>query len=564
LAVVYKNLYRNIDLKVYGIEKEVEYDWTVKPGGRVEDIRFEYENVQAAEIDREGNLLITTRFGELVHRRPVCYQIKEGEKETLEAGFLRIAGKVFGFSVQAYDKTLPLVIDPVVVYSSYLGGGAFDYAEAIAVDGTGAVYVAGETDSDDFPVKNAYQDEKRSDLSDCFITKFAPTGRSLVYSTYLGGYWGGERIRAIAVDSSGKACVSGQTNSFDFPRKNAIDESFSVGSYDDAFVTKLNSSGNDLVFSTYLGGQGTDIGYGIAVDKASNVYVTGLTKSKDFPRKNAFDGALGGYFDAFVVKIAAPGKPLIYSTYLGGTDSEEGSGIFVDGAGCALVTGYTSSKNYPVKNAFDGSFSGDPYYGTDAFLTKFSSTGKTLVFSTYLGGQGTEWGEDVVGDATGAVYVTGKTDSSDFPTKNPFDSTSNGSSDVYVAKFDPSGKNLVYSTYLGGKSIDEAAGIAVDGTGAVWVTGQTWSSDFPKKDFFDGTLGGYCDAFVTKVGPGGNLLVFSTFFGGTSSDYGLAIAVDKTGAAYLTGTTSSDNFPKKNAFDATFNGNNDGFMVKIK
>lgn len=344
----------------------------------------------------------------------------------------------------------------------------------------------------------------------------------------------------------------------------------STASQIDVFVTKLNLSASgsaSLVYSTYLGGKNWDIGYGIAVDKAGNAYVTGSTYSTDFPTKNAFDSTSNGA-DVFVTKLNATGNALVYSTYLGGRSSEEGSGITVDKAGNAYLTGTTTSGNFPVKNAYDST-----YALSDAFVTKLNATGNALLYSTFFGGSSFDDGYGIAVDSTGYAYVTGRTTSSNFPIKNAFDSThvKNGTHDAFVSKLNPSvagSGSLVYSSYLGGElKNDQGYGIAVDSAGNAYVTGRTQSSDFPTKNAFDSTLNSAYsdDAFVTKVNPatsGASSLVYSSYLGGNFSDFGHGIAVDLLGNAYVTGYTSSTNFPTKNAFDST-DGFGDAFVTKV-
>jgi hypothetical protein len=366
-AVLYKNLYKNIHLKVYGLEKQIEYDWIVKPGGNPEDIRFAYKNVKGTRIDDEGNLLIETDFGELMHKRPVSYQERKAQNEGVEAGlracpeerkevivtFKKIGKNIYGFEVGEYDKTGELVIDPVVLaYSTYLGGSGADYGWGIAVDGSGYVYAAGSTISTDFPCLNHYQTDPGDAHWDVFVTRIDTSqsgSASLIYSTYLGG---GHRdtCESIAVDDYGNAYVTGMTTSGNYPTLNQFQSDQGIG---DGFVTKLdtNQSGaSSLIYSTYLGGGIEEYAHEIAVDNSGCAYVTGHTWSWNFPTRNAYQSGVKGNRDAFLSKIdttKSGNSSLIYSTTLGGYSWDEGQGIAVDNNGIVYLTGYTGSSNFP-------------------------------------------------------------------------------------------------------------------------------------------------------------------------------------------------------------------------
>ena len=382
------------------------------------------------------------------------------------------------------------------------------------------------------------------------------------YSTYLGGS-GDDFGHDIAVDSSGNAYVTGQASSSDFPTENPFQGS---GGFD-AFVTKLSSSGSTLIYSTYLGGSDTDEGRGIAVDSSGNAYVTGYTRSSDFPTQNPYDSGLSGSDDVFVTKLSSSGDTLIYSTYLGGSDYQIGTskdfsgGIAVDSSGNAYVTGWTKSFTFPTENPFQDSYGGGE---CDAFVTKFSNSGNTLIYSTYLGGSGDDFGHDIAVDNSGNAYVTGQTSSSDFPTENPFQGSGNGRYDVFVTKLSNSGNMLIYSTYLGGGGDDYGNGIDVDSSGNAYITGQTTSSTFPTQNPYQGSNAGSFDAFVTKLSSDGNTLIYSTYLGGSKNDSGYDIAVDSWGSAYVTGGTTSSTFPIENPFQGSHGGGDwDAFVTKL-
>jgi hypothetical protein len=576
-ALLYQNLYKNIHLKVYGIEKQIEYDWIVKPGGNPGEIRFRYKNVKGTRLDKEGNLLIETDFGQFMHKKPVSYQrhkVQGGdvgagsqtcpqERKDVSVTFKRIGKNTYGFQVGEYDKSRELIIDPVIlVYSTYLGGSGNDFGIGLAVDSKGCAYVTGDTYSTDFPTKNAYQNTFGGGSTDGYVTKFSASGNSLVYSTYFGGS-AGEDPEGIQVDSSGRAYIVGLTASTDFPTKNAYQNTYGGGS-NDVFVTILSDSGTGLVYSTYLGGSGDDQGYAIALDGSKNIYITGRTGSTDFPTANAYrDTFTGGglnEYDAFVTKIASSGSSLDYSTYLGGSRKETGYGIAVNGSN-AYVAGRTTSTNFPVKNEYQGSHGGGDY---DAFVTKFSSAGNTLIYSTYLGGSGNDSGWGIAVDGSGRAHVAGDTVSTDFPTLYAYQDTfGGGGKDAFLTKFSTAGTSLVYSTYLGGAEPDAAAHVVLNGSGNAYITGYTSSSNFPIKRAYQSTYSGDLDVMAAMFSPGGSSLDFSTFLGGSDYDTARAVALDNSGNVYLAGITESTDFPTENAYQDTWKGGRDAFVVKL-
>jgi hypothetical protein len=587
-AVLYKQVYRHIDFKIYGIEKQVEYDWIVKPGGSPGDITFKYPGAANVRIDKQGNLRVQTADGELVHRKPRGYQVINGHKRNVEVVFRRVRPNIYGFRAAAYDKSHELIIDPVILaYSTYLGGSASEYGAAIAVDHTGCAYVTGSTSSLDFPVADPLQETLVADPwgygRDVFISKLSPTGDSLVYSTYLGGS-GGDLALGIAVDDNGSAYISGNTYSTDFPVENAFQPNLALVPWGyglDIFIAKLSPDGGSLVYSTYLGGTQWENCGGLAIDSSGSAYVTGYTDSTDFPVKNPFQENLlidqWGYGqDAYITKLSPDGGSLVYSTYLGGTQWESGESIAVDSSGSAYITGYTDSMDFPLENPFLGNLNMDDWgYGVDIFVTKLSPGGDALVYSTYLGGNNWETSGDIAVDSAGSAYVTGLTTSSDFPMENPFQGSLRldrwgYGQDAFITKFSPEGGALVYSTYLGGSDMDEGVAAVVNDGGSAFVCGTTSSMNFPTEKPFQELLQldswGYgVDLFITKLSPSGDMLAYSTYLGGTGMDSSHDIALDTYGNAYVTGMTGSADFPIENPF-MEYNHdemNDDGFVLKI-
>jgi hypothetical protein len=569
--VHYQDLYPGIDLVYYGNQRQLEYDFVVGAGADPKRIVLGFQGVDRLEVDPQGDLVLHTAAGAIRQRKPVIYQELDGVRKEIQGGYVFTDKHQVGFWVAAYDATRPLVIDPVLSYSTYLGGSdGGEEGRGLTVDASGNAFVTGETNAIDFPTVNPLQ-PALSGSTDVFVSKLNPSGSALVYSTYIGGA-GQDVGRSIAVDASGNAYVTGATQSTDFPTVSPIQPAL-LGP-EDAFIVKLDPTGSVMVYSTYLGGgsgDGSDAGFDVAVDLAGNAYVTGQTSSTDFPTVNPLQSTFGGFQDAFVAKINPAGTALVYSTYLGGGSGQDsGFGIAVDSAGNGYITGFTTSTDFPTVNPLQPALSGTG----DVFVSKLNPSGSALVYSTYIGGSNFQFGNSIAVDASGNSYVTGTTLATDFPTTpGAFQPTFGGpvgGSDAFVIKLNPTGAGFVYSTYLGGGGEDGSAGIAVDSTGNAYVTGQTLSTDFPTTPgAFQPTFGGpggAGDAFVTKLNPTGSGLVYSTYLGGgsvDSSDNGNDIAVDSSGNAYIAGQTSSTDFPTTaGAFQTTGNSSR-AFVAKI-
>ena len=537
----YRNVYPGIDLIYYGRHGTLEYDWIVSPGADPTKIRLRFDNARRIRIDRHGDLVVKLANGEYRHKRPVVYQEIAGKRIVI-AGTWVLRGKEAGFRTGTYDRGRPLVIDPALIYSTYLGGNLSDFANGIAVDEFGNSFVTGGTGSSGFPTRNAKQSALKG-VEDVFVTKINSNGSAIVYSTLLGG-GGPDEGHGIAVDRIGNAYVTGSTGSFDFPMLAAIQGTW--GGSGDAFLTKLSPSGS-LVYSTYLGGSSIDNGTAVAVDPAGNAYVAGITFSNNFPTVNPFQAAKGAQQDAFVAKINPAGTAWVYATYLGGNAVDEGYGIAADAAGNAYVTGQTNSTNFPLQSAYRNS----THSSVDAFVTKLNPAGSALVYSTYLGGSAADQGTAIAVDSSGNAYVAGFAGSTDFPVANAMQARLAGADDAFVTKFNPAGSALVYSTYLGGGSEDQAYGVAIDQAGNAYVTGRTNSSDFPLTHAIQVTRVAF-DMFVTELNAAGTARLFSTFVGGSGNEVqiqsGLAgIAVDGRGNIHVASGTTSTDFPVVNA-----------------
>lgn len=426
--VRYADVYPGVDLVFYGSEqRRLEFDWIVAPGRDPGVIQLAVEGADRASLTPAGDLILETAAGEVRLHKPVIYQWANGARHEVDGGFcvtaelppprLETAGErtwLVSFKVANHDSALPLIIDPVLSYASYLGGSDNDGANAVAVDAAGNAYIAGTTTSTDFPTNNAVD----ADLGerDAFVVKLNADG-SLAYATYFGGIWG-EAGLAIAVDDLGRAHVTGVTDSpaEGFPLVNAFQPTTDMGGRPDAFVVKLSPTGDALVFSTFLGGNGEDEGRGIALDASNNVVVVGKTRSTNFPIADPLQPVPGGGVDVFVAKLSADGSALLKSTYLGGGGDDYVNGVAVDASGNICLAGWTTSTNFPTANALQAGFGGGE---ADAFIARLNPSGSALVYSTYLGGSGGDWADGGVAlDAAGNAHVAGRTYSSDFPTTN--------------------------------------------------------------------------------------------------------------------------------------------------
>jgi carbohydrate binding protein with CBM6 domain/beta-propeller repeat-containing protein len=564
--VHYSEVYPGIDLVYYGNQRQLEYDFVVKPGADPKKIVLGFKGTDKLEIDAQGDLVLHAPRGAIRQKKPIIYQEIDGTRREIAGSYVRKGANRVGFKVAAYDASRPLVIDPIVLsYSTYLGGTGNDYGSGIAVDAEGNTYVAGLAASADFPVTAGSMQPAFGGAGDAFVTKLNPTGSGLVYSTYLGGS-GHEHAEKIAVDANGNAYVTGHTRSSDFPTTAGAFQTL-AGGEDDVFVAKLDPTGSGLVYSTYLGGSGIDFGLAIAVNATGNVHVTGYTNSPNFPTTaEAVQRTPGGGYDAFVTQLDPAGSGAVYSTYLGGSGQDYGRGIAVDASGNAYTAGSTDSSNFPATpGAYRSNFAGG---FDDPFVTKLNAAG-ALVYSTYLGGSSNDRASGIAVDASGYAYIVGTTLSLDFPTTlGAFQPVYGGGDyDGYVIKLDPTGSALVYATYLGGLELDYGQGIAVDTRGNTYVTGTTYSANFPTTaEAFQRAYGGGSDAFVTQLDPTGSALVYSTYLGGTGEDWGSHITLDSSQSpnAYVAGYTDSINFPVSNAYQAAYGGGpRDAFVAKI-
>ena len=563
--VRYSNIYPGVDLLYYGNQRQLEYDLVVAPGARPEAIRLDIEGAERLRLLAGGDLEMRTAAGEIRLAKPMIYQETGGIRQSVSGSFVLKGKHQVGFRLAAYDSSRPLVIDPALVYSTFLGGTGSDAGLALAVDGAGSVYVTGYTESPNFPNLSAFQTTLSGGATsvvsrDAFVTKFDPTGSKLVYSTFIGGS-GQDQANAIAIDRFGSAYIAGVTGSSNFPTTAIAFKPVFIGPVD-AFVTKLSSDGTSLVYSTFLGGSDADQANGIALDSTGNAYVTGRTDSPDFPTTaGAYQVSSLGGADAFITELNTAGTGLIFSTLLGGEDLDQAFAIALDAGQNIYVTGSTRSISFPLVNPAKNS----PVAGLEVFVAKLNSTGSQLLYSTYLGGSGSDQGNAIAVDSTGSAYVAGFTSSADFPTVSPFQSAIGGSfANAFITKLNPTGNTLVYSTYLGGSNGSNATGIAVDSAGDAYITGNA-GAGFPTSNPIQPRMGGTLpNAIIAKLAPAGNTLLYSTYLGGSGNDQGFGIVLDGNGNAFITGMTSSADFPATpGTFQSTYKGATDSFVAKI-
>jgi hypothetical protein len=579
--VRFRSVYPGVDALFYGRNGEVEYDLVLQPGADPSRIELSFAGARKIEIDAQGDLLVHTADGVLRQHKPTVYQEKNGLRQAIASHYRLVRGNRGRFHLAAFDAQQALTVDPILSYSTYLGGSNTDQGNAIAVDAAGNAYIAGQTFSTNFPVAGAYQ-ASQAGTGDAFVAKLNPQGTGLVYSTYIGGRRASSEARVIAVDASGSAYIAGNTSSNNFPvTAGAYSAGLSGGG---AFVTKLSPAGNTLVYSTYLKGA---LPRSLSVDPAGSAYVAGQSFGNLPTTAGAFRAVLptGTAGSGFITKLNAAGSGLVYSTYLGAGGEDTINGIATDAAGHAYVAGSTTAAGFPVTA---GAFQATLHGGSDAFVAKLNPAGTGLVFSTYLGGSTDDHGMAIAVDASGKVYVAGDTKSTNFPRLNGYFkglSQYDFVTDAFVTVFNPDGASLAMSTYLGGRAClsatvnncspsqpnDGATGIGVDPSGThIFVTGFLSSVDVNwLTDAIQPSQSGGKDAFVAKieVDPFSHSIHnirYATRLGGNVDEQASGIGIDAQGNAYIAGTTYATNFPTtQGALRVAAGGADDVFVAKI-
>jgi hypothetical protein len=563
--VKYTGVYPGIDLVYHGNQRLLEYDFRIAPGADPAVIDLRFQGAKKLSVNKDGALVIGIGSDEVIEPAPVVYQEIGGRRQAVAGRYLLRSEHRVGFDVAEYDHNQVLVIDPTLVYSTYLGGTAQTFGRNIAVDSAGNAYISGDA-GPGFPVTaGSYQ----TTGSGILVAKVNAAGSALLYATYISGEG---FTTGIAVDASGNAYLAGQVQSNTLATTPGAFQTAFHGGSGDGFVTKLNSDGSRLIYSTYLGGSNFDVGTGIAVDSLGCAYVTGYTWSSDFPTTlGAFQAKPVGERNVFISKLNSTGSALVYSTYLGGsgTNGWYGGAITVDTWGNAYVTGMTNSASFPTTADAFKYGAGNAYPG-HVFVTKLNFTGSGLVYSSYLGGTHADSGTAIAVDAAGNAYVTGTTASGDFPiTTGALQMTiGSGYYSAFVCKFNTAGSALEYSTYLGGRCRDTPTGIAVDSEGNAHITGATCSADFPiTPNAIQTNLGNGGAAFVTKLNASGSALLYSTFFGdfGAWGSVGSDTGLDASGNVYITGQVYAPGSIRTTpgALQGTIGAANQAFVSKL-
>jgi hypothetical protein len=578
----YAGVYPGIDLVYHGSGGRLEFDFQVAPGANANAIQFRFEGARKLKLDRQGNLVIIASNGDISFQKPVVYQSAgNGDSESIAGSFRISAGNTVHFAIGRYDHAKPLIIDPILNYSTHIG--QYAGGTAIAVDSAGEAYITGYADLD-FPTTPGSYQPIAVTTTDAdgypaggriFVARLNSTGTAILYATYLSGS-GLESSYGIALYASGDAFVVGTTSSTNFPVTTGALQTTNKASSGTGFITALNSTGSALLYSTYLGGSTLTSVNNLTIDVSGDAYITGSTQDTDFPttsgafQTSAKTKTSAGFYSAFVAKLNPAGSALIYSTLLGRSGQDFSSSVAVDNSGAAYLGGSTSSSDFPItQGAFQQSREASNYQA--GFVAKLNAAGSALVYSTYLGGEADDGVSSIALDSTGDVYAAGDTDSPDFPiTAGAFQPNIgyNGfnypQTNAFVSKFNSTGSALVYSTFLGENSGlnladqgDEARSIAVDGQGNAFLTGIACTIDFPitagalepqnlsMETSFD------CAGFVSKFNPTATLLLYSTYFSGTGGQQGSdsvgdganGLALDSSGNVYVTGFTSSVDFP---------------------
>jgi hypothetical protein len=576
--VRYEGVYPGIDLVYHGSQRQVEYDFVVAPHADPRPIRLAFDGIESMHIGKAGELVLRTAHGDLVQPRPVVYQERNGKRELVKGGFALLGDDHVGFTLGRYDRSRELVIDPVIVYSTYFGDVGFDEGCAIVADAAGNAYVAGLLISTTFPGINSssVQPTNGGDY-DAFISKINPQGTAVVWSTFLGGTEGVEYAEGIAVDPSGNVIVSGDTNSYlDFPVTAGAIQSTYGGHARDSWVAKINAAGTVLVYSTLLGGNGDEGNLDVDADASGNAYVVGYSGSTNFPgvTGSSIQSARSGGSDAYVVKVDPTGG-LVYSTYFGGSAGDSVSHVFADASGNAYLGGSTTSTDLPGVTA--GSLQPANAGSNDGFVAKINAAGSAILWATYFGGTGRENIEAIKLDGTGKIVFAGQTTSSTLPgvSSSSLQPTPGGGWDVYVAKLDSDASSILWTTFFGSTGDDylPLAGMALDASANIYLGGFTYSTaSFPGvtgSSIQSTHAGGDSDCFVTKINAAGTAIVYSTYLGASTWEGIYGMDVDPAGNVYATGLAEST-FPgvTSDAIQPTNMGGNehgpgDGFIIKI-
>ncbi|MCB1045421.1 MAG: SBBP repeat-containing protein [Acidobacteria bacterium] len=563
-ALVYEDIWPGISITYRSSMSQLGLEMEILPGAKVQDIRLE---TGARDIwsGRDGALEIQLNDAQMTLGKPHAYQIINGTKQVVSANYLILDDGAIGIECDSYNASFPLIVDPQLSWSTFLGGPGGDLeesVEALAIDGSGHIFVTGSTPSADFPTTPGALDASwNGGYYDIFVCKLAFDGSSLGYATYLGGTHN-DLAYGLAVDATGHVYVVGATGSTDFPTTPGAYDTTN-DSFGDAFLCKINPTGTALDFSTLLGGTSTEFATDLVLETTGNILVTGQTYSSDYPTTpSAYDVTHNGGYDVFVSRINNTGSDLLQSTLVGGAASEYTTGLAQDVAGNVYVGGFTTSTDFPATvGSLQVSFAGYQ----DGFVLKLNASLSSLIYGTFLGGSDEEWLNGLAVDTSGQVFVTGESLSSDFPvTPGAYDTSHNGNEDVFVAKINALGSALIYATWIGGFSFDLATGLALDAGGNAYVTGETYSSDFPSTmGAYDQTINGQGDGFIVKLNDDGSTLIYGSFLGGPDEDRSACIALGPSGNPTISGSCRVGFPSTPGAYDTSHNGATDGFITQF-
>lgn len=568
-----KELYNGIDIKYYFDKGSLRYDYIVKPGADISQISIALVGVENFSVNQAGELEIQTSLGLVRHQDIYAYQKNSaGGEQKVQTSFKQTNKGTISFVIENYDKNKELIIDPLV-FSTFLGGGSLDLGESIKLDGNKNIFISGYTASSSFPTTSGAYQEDISTIHDVFVSKLNADGTALIYSTFLGGNDNEKTLNTLVLDQNGNPIIAGITGSNDFPTTtNAFQPNYAFN--DDAFVTKLNEDGTSLVFSTYFGGSNYDEPTSLAIDNLGNIFLAGATKSTNLPTStNAYQASKQNNYedDIFIVKLNNNASSLELCTYLGGTDYEVRAKLVLDENANIFVSGETASADFPTtENAFQVSLGSG--FDRNVFVCKLNPTVTELVFSTCIGSKYTYTGASAIQiDSESNVYIAGTTTADDFPVTQGAYQTVEGyaySRNSFITKFNSTGTEIIVSTYFSGKGNDIIRDMLIDNENNIFVIGSSTSDNFPTTEgALQTEINGQHDMFISVFNPSISALTYSTLLGGKNNDYPYSFVLDSNKDLYITGETSSSDFPiTEGAYRSDLENDryNDAFIIKIQ
>ncbi len=552
--VIYEDLWNGIDLIYRLKDGSIKYDLVIDAGADPEQICFGISGHESLDISPNGDLLIGTEMGMVMDKGLVAFNGND-EAITIPCEFEIMDQNTIMFDVGQYDNNELLIIDPVMDFSTFVGGSGQDNTHDLATDPSGNIYVMGYTSATGFPITTGAYDTTYNGKDDTFIYKMDRNGTSLLYSTYIGGS-GGDYGNSITLDDNGNLYLVGDSWSTNFPTTSGAYDTTHNGLHD-AIVTKFNSTGSGLIFSTYIGGSVNDMGFGINLDDANNIYISGAGGPGYPTTTGAYDTSHNGNWDAIITKLSSNGTTLDYSSFIGGSDADGCNGIALDSGNTIVTDCFSKSNDFPTTSgAYDSTFNGMQ----DIVIVKMNLTNGSLVYSSYVGGSAYDIAVGIVFDQSGDVLFYGYSNSTNYPaTSTSYDYTSNGNRDVIITRIDLVTSTLLNSTYIGGSADDSAYDLLVDEDGTLYLAGKTRSSNFPVTNgAYDTSHNGQDDIFLSRLDKYLSIVEYSTFIGGSSWDSGIGVKIGKTDSIVIAGAVSSSNFPvTSGSYDTSHNGNYD-------